>query len=101
MRPSPEVPKLKAEATITEHKSIGSVWHTGDAIWWYEKKTDKFGGMLCVAEREVGPRGGVRVAARSVTIEGPTWESVQEAVQSLGFESPTLTDTEIRRTASL
>lgn len=95
------------EATVDRHTSIGSIWKTGDAIWWYEPPRYRglvaatYQGMLCISEREVGPKGGIRKPAVSVTIKGRSWASVKRAVHDLGFTMPTLTARELKERAGV
>lgn len=87
------------EATIETHRSYGSVWKVGDALFGYETPRGgrpRYTALICIKAREVGPRGGFRKPAESAVITGPSWESIQWALQSLGFERSTLTATQVQ-----
>lgn len=88
------------ECTVRHYKSYGSVWKAGELLAGYEKPKDRdpfFSVYLCTKERELGPKGSVKVRAESAGVEGPTWEAVCDTVEELGFTRPTLTEAEVIR----
>lgn len=77
-----------AEVTVERRRLWGSIWEAGDLLAWHED--GRYGVMLCVKERVVGPRGGLREPAESVAIRSSSWTAVCDAVQDEGFTRPTL-----------
>lgn len=98
-RRKPEIREI-GDARVELHRSFspGSVWNVGDGIWGYERK-DRVtheewvytGVFLTKIE------GDYRTMA---IIEGPTWKSVCDAVQELGFTRPKLRAADIRARAA-
>lgn len=91
------------EARVKVHRSTGSVWRTGELIAGYDpppswppRQRGVFSVLLCLRERVIGPRGGIRQPALMAEIAGPSWAAVKRAIRAQGFTMPRLSATEVR-----